>query len=243
MAELTELWRAILDAVRRGPCAWCTPLEVADTLGWDVEQACDEMASMDVAGWLDVWEQDDGPVVTLSALAAEVLRVRLDEFGREGTPRWIDMSEPEPSPPRARNVCLGDKGANFDFLVDPHPTPDQACELAEQCEHAGSDPENYFPRPRLLLGFGLTPWPGPSPEPESPCPACGSVALAPHAYCIRCDAWGHDAALKPGNPAAQPRPSSALKTQSTRERDARRRTERARRKQRRRSRLAARVAG
>lgn len=245
MADLSEQWRAVLDAVRSGPVAWRSPAEVADALGWNVDQTSDELASMDVAGWVDIWEQDDGLVVTLSALAAEALGVRLVEVGSSESLRWVGRGEPEPPRPRARGVCQGARGADFEFLLDPHPTPDVLAEAADEPIAAASDPEAAAPRPTLLVGVGLVPWPGPARGVEAPCPACGSAHLDADAYCIRCDRWGRDAtrsapARSAADPTGPPRPARS----STREeREARRRSERARRKQRRRCRMAARLTG
>lgn len=237
MAELTETWRAILNAIRRGTRAWRTPNEVADDLGSDLDQVCDDMASMDVDGWLEIWEREDGPVVTLSSLAAEALGVHLAEFGRVGTMRWIGNGDPEPPQPKARNVCQSERGAELEFLLDPHPGPDRSCELAELA--AAELEQHGGVRPTLLIGVGLTPWPGPAAD--APCPACGSVPMKPNSYCIRCDAWGRDANPKRGSRHVQPVPTPPTHSRPVREVEAERQQLRARRKHRRRTRLAERA--
>lgn len=243
MVELSERWRAILHAVHSGPLAWRTPREVAASLGWDYEQTCDELASLDVRGWLEVWEQDESPVVTLSALAAEILAVRLVEYGPEGRTRWIGRGDPEPPAQRARAVGHDQKGVDWERLLDPHPTPEQLCEWWDDiATPRPGDVDTPVPRPSLLIGTGLTPWPGPAADGEKPCPACGSIPVAPHAYCIRCDAWGRDASPS-SKTSGQVRPSSgrSRNPDRRRERDAQQESERAKRKRKRRNRLAARL--
>ncbi len=240
--------REVLDAVRGGPLAWRSPAEIAVALGWDLERTCDELAELHVAGWIEVWERDDGLVVTLSALAAERLGARLVENGRDDDPCWMAIGDPEPRPPRGRNVCRNEKCADFEFLMDPHPPPDLAAELSEL--EVASERETAGPRlpvPTLLVGIGLTPWPGPEQGRSSPCPACGSAPLTPDAYCLRCDRWGRDGTL-PEPPAPGPRPNRPRSSRPRNEprpprleeREARRRRERDRRKRRRKARLTAR---
>ncbi len=178
----------VLKAVAGGPLAWSTPREVAEALGDGVEQTTDTLASLNVAGWVDVWEREEGLVVTLSALAAERLGLRLVEYGRLELPRWVSLNDHEPYPMRARRVLSGTRSAELEFLFDPYPSPDEAAEAAEAIASDGK----LDRRPTLIVGQGLTPWPGPEEGRDRSCPACGDAYLPTHAYCLHCDRSGRD---------------------------------------------------
>ena len=66
---LSKVGRRVIDAVIDAPVAWRSPDELAERLGWSLERTLDEIAALDVAGWLEAWELSDGPVVTLSVAA------------------------------------------------------------------------------------------------------------------------------------------------------------------------------
>ncbi|WZO97997.1 hypothetical protein EP7_005049 [Isosphaeraceae bacterium EP7] len=209
MDTLPESCAPLIDALIRSSRAWQTPREVASATGLEVEQTTDLLADLDLAGWLDVWECDprQGPVVTLTAAAAEIMGVRLVEVGFDEVPRWIRQGDPEPSPPRARGVFVSHRAAQLDQLFDQAPTPDEAAELAEeatrQAAHAvtlapsaAAKNLDRLPHPTLLIGEGLSPFPGPMPTPPPVCPACAGRELDPHEYCLVCDSWGLDALLR-----------------------------------------------
>jgi hypothetical protein len=190
---LPESCAPLIDALIRSSRAWQTPREVASATGLDVERTTDLLANLDRAGWLDVWECDprQGPVVTLTASAAQVLGIRLAEVGFDEVPRWIRQGDPEPHAPRARGVFVSHRAAQLDQLIDQAPTPDEAAELAEeatrQAAHAvtlapsvAAKHLDRLPFPTLLIGEGLTPFPGPMPTPPPVCPACAGRELDPH---------------------------------------------------------------
>jgi len=194
--------RAIFEALTGGPCAWRTPAELAAELGREPESLTDELASLDVDGWLDVWERPEGPAVTLSALAAELLRVRLAECGGFLF-RWVDADRPERDGYRTAGVMSAAALEELDLVVDPSAAPD------------ADDPAGTaWPYPTRLLGDGLSPWPGPGPvghdgasEGPAACPCCGGRPLSAREYCLVCDRWGLDdrlraeAARRPSRPA------------------------------------------
>lgn len=203
MNELPETWRQILRAVIAAPLAWQSPEAIAAALGWEVDATTDILADLDAAGWLSIWERDDGLTVTLSTLSAERLRVRLVEVGAALTPRWWSIGDPEPTAPKARHVCADDRAATLEFAVDPAPTPEEALAAAEVAAHGRG--AKLPPRPTLLIGQGLTPWPGPAADNPAPCPACRDEPLDATAYCLRCDRWGLDDRERPERTA---RPTS-----------------------------------
>lgn len=190
---IPNLWRSVLGKLVEAKLAWQRPSELAKLLSWSVEETTDLLADLDVAGWLEVWEQEGEPSVTLSALAAERLGVRLVECGPDQTPRWWPIGEPEPPQPRARHVCVSERSASFEFLIDPGPRPD---ELAAMLDLSATDEgEPRWPRPNLIIGEHLSPWPGPREPEQDKCPACHGRRLPSNAYCLRCDRWGLDGRL------------------------------------------------
>jgi hypothetical protein len=228
MVELSESGRTFLEALIAGPAAWREVGTIADALGLGVDDTMDALCDLDVDGWLEVRDGEDGPLVSLSPLGASRLGVRLVESGVAETPRWARSGDPEPPPPRPRNVCAGERGATLEFVNDPMPRPDLAAELAERTAVAVAKAErpaaaesparpDALPFPSVLLGVGLTPWPGPGQAPDMSgiCPACGGRKLRPHVYCLCCDRWGLDRgslASDPGEPLAptpptRPRPA------------------------------------
>src|SRR5437868_4537458 len=96
MVELPEAWKAIVNTLLKATVAWQTPAEVAEALGRDVEETTDLLCLMDEAGWINVWEAEPGPLILLSALAAERLHVHLVEVGPNETPRWARAGDPLP---------------------------------------------------------------------------------------------------------------------------------------------------
>lgn len=217
MAVLPDAWLLVLKVLIEAPVAWRSPSEIAAALAWREGETTDILCDLDLAGWLSVWETESGPLVTLSALAAERLEVRLVEVGAGGTPRWARAGDAEPPPPRSKNVCLSERAASLEYVSDPDLPPDVSAERGERAEAvartfrgAPSRPDRREepPRPTVLVGLSLTPWPGPREPSDAACPACGGLTLGPQAYCLYCDRWGLDR-LTPGrapSPSAPPTP-------------------------------------
>lgn len=195
MYELPETWLTLLRAIIAAPNAWPTPSQLAQDLGWELSATVDLLADLDVAGWVVVWDRDEGPSVTLTSLAAERLGVHLVETGPEEEPRWWPVGDPEPPAPRAKNVCAKEDSAQLDFVVDPTPGPQDLAIAAEARSVPQVGVRGAWPRPKVLVGSGLIPWPGPRENADHVCPACGDQPLPPNAYCLRCDRWGLDQAL------------------------------------------------
>jgi hypothetical protein len=98
---------AALRAVIAAPLAWSAPTTIAAALGLDDDAALDVLCELNTAGWLDVWEDaPGGPFVTLSPFAAELLCVRIAEYGAAETPRWLACGEADPPGPRTRGLGL-----------------------------------------------------------------------------------------------------------------------------------------
>jgi hypothetical protein len=205
MVEIPENWKKVLDFLVEAPVAWQSAADIARALVWDVEETTDLLSDMDVAGWVSVWVIEPEPVITLSTLAAYHYHVVLVEIGPEEQPRWSLAGEPDPIPPRAKNVASCEHHARQDKLLDSNLSPDLAMEEAEtQAEDAAryrgrrapTCRVEDLPLPSHLLGQSLTPWPGP-PRPDGPqrCPVCAGRPLMPHVYCLYCNRWGLDDVL------------------------------------------------
>lgn len=194
---------AVLNTLVEGKDVWMSPVTLATTLGLTSEQTEDLLCELDLGGWLELWETEDGPLVTLSPLAAERLGVRLVEVGVNATPRWACLGDPDPPAPRVKNVCRDARGATLEFVVDTSIPAEVAAIRGERAERVARanpvTPETQstlgfedLPKPSMLIGIGLTPWPGPGSAHLPDCPACGGRALAPRMYCLFCDRWGLD---------------------------------------------------
>ena len=206
MVELSEASRAVIRALLEAPLAWQTPAELARSLGGDLEETTDCVATLDAEGWLVAWDGCDGPgpAVTLSAEAASRLDARLVERGPDEMPRWATRDQDDPPARRALGVFRGERAASLEMVVDPRMPPDAAMEAAEDAAGRLADPDPAhartaarvarMPRPTLLLGTGLSPWPGPDAARASggSCPVCGDRPLKPTMYCLSCDRWGLD---------------------------------------------------
>jgi hypothetical protein len=220
MGDLPDNWLLVIKVLLDSPVAWRKPAEIAAALGQGEEETTDLLCEIDLAGWLVIWDVGEGPVVTLSALAAARLGVRLVEVGSGQTPRWARAGDPDPPSLRSKNVCANERAASFEFVVDEAPPPDLTAELSERVEalQAVSSAQRRageLPTPTLLLGLGLTPWPGPRLPSVCVCPACGDRTLLSYMYCLYCDRWGLDrpaaggAEVLPVNPRVRPpRPES-----------------------------------
>ncbi|MBV8229259.1 MAG: hypothetical protein JO329_04660 [Planctomycetaceae bacterium] len=201
MDEIPEAWWAVFNTLIAGPVACRTPAEVAAALGRDVEEVTDLLSALDVSGWLEVWDCESGPLVTLSSLAAERLQVHLVEVGVDESPRWAPVGDPLPSPPKAKYVSAAADAAALNYVIDLAPGPDIVAERAEAAARSPSTSRGRgdkhakaeeLPRPTFLVGQGLTPWPGPNQRRSAVCPACGHLRFRPHMYCLYCDRWGMD---------------------------------------------------
>jgi len=241
MRELSTDGQRMIEALIKAPVAWQSPVELARSMGRDLEETTDLIADLDAGGWLSPWELGSDLVVTLSVLGASRLGVRLVESGRSESLRWANQGDPEPSAPRASGVFRDERAANLERLVDPLGSPEEiverAEELVERQDQATGGPSRRgfegWPAPTLLIGSGLTPWPGPGQGQQGSCPSCGSKKLGPAMYCLYCDRWG----LDPSIPAvAKPRNRPAL---SAREVARRREAERQKRKAKRQARWVA----
>ena len=241
---LSDAGRRIIDAVIEAPVAWRSPGELAERLRWSLDRTLDEIAELDVAGWLEAWELVDGPVVTLSVAGSARCGVRLVEVGFDETPRWARPGDPDPPGLRSPGVFRGEPAAALGMLADARPSAEQAALQAEEAEGRAHAPTaagrsgvpEAFPRPTLLIGGGLSPWPGPlQVGGSSCCPACRSGRLPALAYCLWCDRWGLDRDPTPARPVAADaprRPAARPPAPATELPDAGRRAEIERRKRR-----------
>lgn len=245
MPCLDDPEKRLLNAILRGAAVWSAPTDLAAELGWNLDETTDRLADLDASGWIEVWERSSDVVVTLSTLGAERLRVRLVEHGRNLTPRWLSLDEPEPPAPRASGVFVNARAMELEFVIDSALRPDEQVELDDEAARFAMrsgrrTSKDDAPRPTRFLGQSLTPWPGPAEFEKPPCPSCGGRALAPVEYCLGCDRWGLDSST------ARPRPlpsAEVVRARSLLEDKARRELRKIRLRRRIKDREAARRAG
>jgi hypothetical protein len=91
--EIPAPWRPIVLTLLHAEQAWLTPAGLARRLQRDAEALTDVLAVMDRDGWLQVWEQPESVMVTLSAWAARGLGARLVCAGPGGW-RWAARQLP-----------------------------------------------------------------------------------------------------------------------------------------------------
>lgn len=201
MVAVPDRCLPVMYVLTRAPVAWMRPEEVALALGEGADETSDLLCDLDLEGWIEVWEDEQGPLICLTPLAAERLRLRLVENGPGVSPRWVSIDEPEPPLPRVYQPGSGDKETALGFVQDNALPPDVGAERAEitlaRARELSDDERRRsnldgLPRPTLLLGVGTTPWPGPTLPDGWVCPVCGNRALAAHMYCLYCDRWGFD---------------------------------------------------
>ena len=89
MLQATEAFSSVLTALRRGNKRWCSPADLADQLGWDIEKTTDVLALMDLSGLILVRDPDErhGPVVAArSSVGAQSLPPR------RSSPRYLETA-------------------------------------------------------------------------------------------------------------------------------------------------------
>lgn len=199
---------AIVRAMALGDVAWQDSSELAEVLGWSRDAVEDELATLDAAGWLEVWNRPDAPdpFVTFSPLGATRLGLRLIEVGPTELPRWAYPSEPDPPLLKARGVSSDPNGAALNSVIDEGPGPAELAERADM-RFAKSDETtavniNALPLPILLRGQSLT-WHGPHQVERDggKCPGCRSNPMGPREYCLCCDRWGFDRLMPKADPS------------------------------------------
>ena len=196
MVDLPENGIPVMNALLGATLAWQTPAQLADALGSELEETLDLLCNLDEIGWLEVWDCEDGPLITLSPFAAARLCVRIVEVGPGETPRWAGSGDPDPPARRAKGVFLSVRSADLEYVVDPISLVDIDFDenRNDPCQEESRANLRYNEglRPRLLLGQGLTPWPGPTILRNDRCPACEGQRLQQFMYCLCCDRWGRD---------------------------------------------------
>ncbi len=198
---------AVVRAMALGEVAWQDADELAEVLGWTINEVQDELATLDVAGWLHVWNRPESPApfVTFSPLGASRLGLRLIEVGPTEIPRWASPAELDPPLLKARGVSADPRGGSLESIVDDRPGP---YELAERADvrlpglpGTGTLNINALPLPIMLRGQSLS-WQGPHMvEKLGKCPGCRSRPLGPREYCLCCDRWGFDHLLTKSDPS------------------------------------------
>jgi hypothetical protein len=223
--DIAPAWVAILRQIRVSPGACVAPSALAAALAVEPDVMLDQLAEMDIAGWICVWETEGGPLITYSPLTVERLDLKLTEDAR-GTLRWVIEAEgtPERVYPRP---CHDDGQVDvLDTIADPSPGPDEIAERNEAAERAGAAliarSDRYplaaedVPYPTVMLLGNESDWyeidrrRGRKPAFRR-CDCCKGRKLPLNHYCLRCSRWGWDpyfAAPKPCAAGARERKSA-----------------------------------
>ena len=83
---------SLLRAIATSHRAWHQPEDLATILGLDPELVKDDLAKLDISGWIQVREHPDRILVTLSEKAGNSLGYELVRNSR-GRTRWIPQQE------------------------------------------------------------------------------------------------------------------------------------------------------
>ena len=190
---------AIVRAMALGELAWQDASELAEVLGWSLDRVQDELAILEDAGWLEIWDRPSAPApfVTFSPLGATRLGLRLIEVGPTELPRWAYPDEPDPPLLKAKGVSVDPRGADLSSVVDDGPGPGELAERSDAFSFnvppgVGKVDINALPLPLFFRGLSLT-WHGShNVQGRAKCPACRCNPLGPREYCLLCDRWGLD---------------------------------------------------
>jgi hypothetical protein len=123
--------------------AWQSPSELAAAAGFRLEYTQELLAELDAAGWIEAWEYEDGPEVTLTPIAATLLGVHLVEYGPDELPRWARDGSDDPPMPRAKGIFA--KYSSLALIPDPHPGPLEQLAAAEEAAWGPSPVEAILP--------------------------------------------------------------------------------------------------
>ncbi len=200
LPPISEVQARIIERILHASIAWQTIAQLERATRLDQETMLDALADLDASGWVETWDREPEPVVTLSVAGAAALNARIVEYGRSRTPRWSLVGDPEPPEPVASGVSHLVQGAGLSAIADPKPGPEALAMIYEEQVAAkaipGKSPRlaraDRLPFPTIILGSSLTPWPGPGTFLHGVCPACRSQPLRPRTYCLGCDRWGLD---------------------------------------------------
>ena len=206
---------ARLVAVLAGmPTAAPTLDEVIAETGWDGDGLNEVLEHADATGLVEPWDSPTGLRVALTALAAEVLGLRIVEDEEQGglSCHWEPVGTPGPvvRPLPARkmipaSVAAGAEGGDYldqfpdSAALEPFELVDFAdrcsstLEARERASRVATGGEPMF-RPIHIAGLGR-PWR--TSGAEEVCSGCEGGPLSFFGYCSKCDRCGFDHLIGP----------------------------------------------
>lgn len=127
--DLSFGFTELLLAIAGDKLAWQTVEELAIHFRVGPELIEDALGELDAKGWICPWELPTGLAVTFTPLAAELLCLRIAEFGPREEPRWVGVGTDDPPLPSAKRIFRD--WATLSLVIDPSPGPAELAELAE----------------------------------------------------------------------------------------------------------------
>jgi hypothetical protein len=198
-----EAWSAVLGAIVDGATACSAITDIAEVLACDDDSVSEVLCELEVNGLVERWAQASGLTYTLSALAAEGLRVHIVEHGLAARARWERIRERRG---HRRTRGRPSEDAALARAIDPATSSAEAAEAADEAEHwrpKGPLKVDQLPRPTILLTGADTDWGETDASGRTqpiraarrkpgPCSACHGRPLRASTYCLRCRRWGLD---------------------------------------------------
>lgn len=181
---------AILDAIRDGPLAWSTAVEIGEAVGTEGVQ--DGLLWLIDAGLVEAWLQCRPVAFTLTPLAAEGLGVELRERGLAGRLYWAEKRKRKKRDLKRMVLAPSDPALE---LVDPSPGPAELAIVAEEARRwkpRGAFSVDALPKPTRLLYDDGNPWHEFAVEADVRCGVCKDRPLALTEFCLSCRRWGYD---------------------------------------------------
>jgi hypothetical protein len=177
--NFTEDQLDVLCALLNGGCDFLSLSHLAEKVSAGYEQVQDTLLGLDVEGFIEFWEREEGLAFTLSPLGAERLDMRLVEVDDDRS-MWILRGDPDPPLPRAKGVMRQD--VTLDFFEDVTPQTKAPAWVGKRL----FDPTG-LPYPTIFLTKN-----GHTPHQGGTCDSCGGEPLQEYMYCLKCDRWGLD---------------------------------------------------
>lgn len=164
---MLDAFEPIAHALCEGPCAWSTPRELAESLGWSVYAIEECLCELINEGLVDIWpDAPGGPAVTLSSLAAARLGVTLVLTANSDIYKWsFDSASVMPRRPSRTAIERSERhDSNLRSVADPRPEDHAArIDRDERAERRLRSRKPLrvedLPKPTILLtGHGLLEW-------------------------------------------------------------------------------------
>ena len=176
------------------------PLEmIAERTGLDPSEVDEAVSQLGEVGLVASWNPGEGPVATLTPLAAARLGLKLRRFDGKAGMEWIPVNRSDPGERRRpkRVFQASALRVDLDKIPGDAPRPDQIAEATEAVESMAPRPGRRLPDsatakllgPSILIEGCASVW---RETNGGRCTACKGLPLARSTYCLRCSRWGLD---------------------------------------------------